>query len=497
MLELTPDYAATLFSLKSLLAFMPHGMCYLWQPSLVYLHAISDLLITLAYYSIPAMLIYFVRQRKDMPFSWIFWLFGAFILSCGTNHLLEVWTLWHPHYWISGFMKLTTAIISLYTAVNLFPLIPQALALPSPATLETANQQLEKEVKEKQRLIAALTEREELFRSIFDGAAIGIGLADMSGRIVTVNPALAQMLGYKQVEMNGKPFTNFIHPDDQYLDETEELYQGMVSGNRDYYQMEKQYITKKGETRWTNLTVSLVRGGHQLPQYSLSMVQDITERKQTEKELKRHRENLQDLVAERTAEIAQANQQLSWQATHDELTQLINRRAFAECLAVAVLDAQQNLKQHALCYLDLDRFKIVNDTCGHQAGDELLCQISELFQSRCRKVDAVARLGGDEFAILLYDCSLVQAQRIAQDILSKINDYKFRWQEKYFSIGVSIGLVTITHNSPDPEAVLVTADTACYAAKRQGRNQICIYPEELIIEEDETSILTQEMLTKQ
>jgi signal transduction histidine kinase/ActR/RegA family two-component response regulator len=132
-------------------AFIPHGHCYLWKPELVGLHIVSDSLIALAYYSIPLTLIYFVRQRKDLPFNWIFLLFGAFIVACGTTHLMEIWTLWHPNYWLSGTLKLVTAVVSVYTAVLLVPLVPQALALPSPAQLEAANLELRNQITERER----------------------------------------------------------------------------------------------------------------------------------------------------------------------------------------------------------------------------------------------------------------------------------------------------------------------------------------------------------
>lgn len=129
--------------------FMPHGHCYLWNPYLVGLHIISDLLTAISYYSIPLMLVYFVRQRRDIPFSWIFLLFGCFIVACGTTHLMEIWTLWHPNYWIAGLIKAITALISCYTALELINLIPQALSLPSPAQLETANKELESQIQER------------------------------------------------------------------------------------------------------------------------------------------------------------------------------------------------------------------------------------------------------------------------------------------------------------------------------------------------------------
>ncbi len=129
---------------------MPHGQCYLWNPSLVSLHAISDGLIALAYYSIPISLTLLVRQRQDLPFIRIFWLFVGFIVACGTTHLLEVWTLWYPAYWLSGVIKAVTAFISLYTAVELLPLIPQIVALPSPAQLAATNQALEHQIKRRE-----------------------------------------------------------------------------------------------------------------------------------------------------------------------------------------------------------------------------------------------------------------------------------------------------------------------------------------------------------
>ncbi|MHC5723628.1 MAG: sensor histidine kinase [Nostoc sp.] len=143
-------------------SFIPHGHCYLWKPSLVWLNIISDSLIALVYYSIPIILIYFVHKRKDFPFKWILLLFGAFIVSCGTTHVMDVWTLWHPTYWLSTFIKFITAIVSLYTAIALLPIIPQALALPSPAQLEAANCQLKLTLKELENTQSQLIQTEKM-----------------------------------------------------------------------------------------------------------------------------------------------------------------------------------------------------------------------------------------------------------------------------------------------------------------------------------------------
>jgi signal transduction histidine kinase len=152
------EFWKTFFSSGS---FIPHGHCYLWQTKLVWLHVASDSIIAIAYFSIPITLLYFISKREDLPFDWIFAMFGAFIVACGITHLFEIWTLWHPTYWLSGTMKAITAIISFVTAILLVELVPQALALPSPAQLEFANQLLGSEIVERQSAEAALKKAKE------------------------------------------------------------------------------------------------------------------------------------------------------------------------------------------------------------------------------------------------------------------------------------------------------------------------------------------------
>lgn len=142
--------------------FVPHGHCYLWKPGLVWLHILSDSLIALAYYSIPISLIYFVHKRKGLPFKGVLLLFGAFIISCGTTHIMEIWTLWHPTYWLSGSIKAITALISVYTAMTLVPIIPQALALPSPALLAASNAELKAALENLENTQAQLIQTEKI-----------------------------------------------------------------------------------------------------------------------------------------------------------------------------------------------------------------------------------------------------------------------------------------------------------------------------------------------
>ena len=147
-------------------SFVPHGHCYLWQMNLVSLHALSDALIALAYYSIPITLFYLVQKRRDLPFEWVFLLFAAFIVACGTTHVLDIWTLWYPTYWVSGVVKAFTALVSVITATQLFPLMPKVLALPSPAQLEHANLALQSQMRERLRVEAELKQYQNQLESL-------------------------------------------------------------------------------------------------------------------------------------------------------------------------------------------------------------------------------------------------------------------------------------------------------------------------------------------
>lgn len=170
--------------------------------------------------------------------------------------------------------------------------------------------------------------------------------------------------------------------------------------------------------------------------------------------------------------------QLTWQATHDSLTSLVNRREFARCLEELVHTADKESREHALLYMDLDQFKVVNDTCGHLAGDELLRQLSALLNNRVRTSDMLARLGGDEFGVLLRDCKVRQALQLAETLRATVSEFRFAWQDKLFTIGVSIGVVSIRGKGNTIEDILSSADAACYLAKDKGRNRVEAAPQD-------------------
>ncbi|MDA7746159.1 EAL domain-containing protein [Psychromonas sp.] len=170
-------------------------------------------------------------------------------------------------------------------------------------------------------------------------------------------------------------------------------------------------------------------------------------------------------------------EQRSWEASHDPLTGLLNRRAFQKHITFAIDEVEDENEQYALMYMDLDRFKVVNDSCGHAAGDELLIQIAQLMQAQIREDDILARLGGDEFGLLLNGCDLAQAKIIANQFLEVVENYQYFNEEQFYTVGISIGITLITNNSIDSIQVLNEADSACYWAKDNGRHQIGVFLE--------------------
>jgi len=238
-----------------------------------------------------------------------------------------------------------------------------------------------------------------------------------------------------------------IHPDDRerYLRET--LINDVPNQTTE---IEYRIILKSGETRHVKEISEGEWDKHGDLVNTYGTLQDITERKQTE-------------------------EKLSYQAKHDGLTGLINRSEFERRTERLLSTVKNDKIEHAICYMDLDQFKVVNDTCGHVAGDELLRQLSLILQNTVRHSDTLARLGGDEFGVLIEHCTLEHAKRVTNSLQKVIQDFQFSWETHSFKVGVSMGLVAITENIPNINELMKCADAACYMAKDLGRNRIHIY----------------------
>ncbi|MFT5117393.1 MAG: diguanylate cyclase (GGDEF)-like protein/PAS domain S-box-containing protein [Kiritimatiellia bacterium] len=182
------------------------------------------------------------------------------------------------------------------------------------------------------------------------------------------------------------------------------------------------------------------------------------------------------------------SRQLKWQASHDSLTGLINRNSFEGKINEAIQSAASDGVEYALLFIDLDQFKVVNDTCGHVAGDELLSQVGLIFEKCIRKTDVLARLGGDEFGILLFGCEEELAYSISEKLLKAISEFRFVWEDKVFSVGASIGFVVIDDGGTDSAEFMSAADMACYAAKEGGRGRVKKYDKEISANAEEMTM---------
>ncbi len=257
-------------------SFMPHGHCYLWNPWLVAMHVVSDGLIALAYLSIPFTLVYFVRKRRDVPFHWIFLAFGAFIVSCGATHVMEIWTLWHADYVASAAVKALTAAVSLATAGMLVRAMPEALSLPSPGQLRDAHDQLRlanERLQERVRLAVQVT---------------GLGFWEREGATgrVFISPEWIAELGYSPSEIgNGaNDWAALVHPEDRERVETT-LREAVAAGSTSF-EMEARFRRKDGAFR-DILTRAGVTPGPAGEPLLRGVCLDITERKRTEEALRR------------------------------------------------------------------------------------------------------------------------------------------------------------------------------------------------------------------
>lgn len=372
--------------------FMPHGHCYLWQPEIVWLHAVSDSLIALAYYSIPVAMACFLRKRKDVPFNWMIWMFVGFIFACGTTHLMNVWTLWIPTYRLDGLIKLCTAALSITTAALVWPLIPRALALPSPAQLEAANRKLQTEILEHRRVETELSRvgqelaRSEVrTRSILETAFEAYISMDSEGRIAEWNPQAETTFGWTRAEMLGRPLAETVVPPHY----REALLRGLArflqtgDGPALNKRMELSALHRDGREIPVELVISPLRVGDTLT--FNAFLHDISERKSAEAQLRRTKEQAESSNRELEA--------FSYSVSHDLRAPLRTIDGFSQAL---MEDCPDDLTERARQHLE--RVRSATQRMGHLIDDLLsLSQIARVEMRRAPvNLSDLARRVADE-----------------------------------------------------------------------------------------------------
>ena len=306
--------------------------------------------------------------------------------------------------------------------------------------LEQRNMEIERQVAEKTAELALEKERALVTLASIGDAVI---TTDAAGRIEYLNTVAEALTGWSHTEAHGRELADVfqVRPAGE---------QAMVAGSPETPARDSLLVNRALQEIAIDQSVAPIRGHAGEALGSVVVFHDVSQ---------------QRLHA----------QEMSYQAMHDALTGLYNRRVFEDRLGQLLLSTKSEGTQHALLYLDLDQFKIVNDACGHSAGDQLLRQLSTLLRKQSRQSDTLARLGGDELGVLLQDCPESEALRVAQKLLQTINDFRFVWKERTFTIGASIGLVPFGSESESAANILSAADAACYAAKDKGRNRVLVY----------------------
>ncbi len=304
----------------------------------------------------------------------------------------------------------------------------------------------EKCIEEKLQRLELEREKVKKFSMIIEQSHDAIMVTDAEGTIEYVNKKFTEMTGYQIFELLGRN-SRVVQP--EWVKPGKEKEFLSILGKGSTWRSEVTYRKKNSDTYWAFESVSFLKDENGQVTHYLSTHRDVSQEHELSK-------------------------QLSFQATHDALTGLSNRRAFEKRIE-ELLSSRTKKTEHAVCFIDLDQFKVVNDTCGHIAGDELLRQLSTLLQNTIRNRDTLARLGGDEFGIIFEYCPIDNAYRVTSSILDAVQNFQFSWEEKTFKLGASIGLVAMKDTMRNMTDLLKAADAACYMAKDSGRNRIQIY----------------------
>lgn len=465
---------------------MPHGHCYLWTPELLWTYIISDASIGVAFYSIPMALTYFVRKRTDLQFNWIFKLFSLFILFCGTTHLISVWTIWNPDYWLDASVTALTAIVSVATAIILWPLIPKALQLPSTAQLHEAVRLLEREVSDRKAVEAELASLNETLEQRVETRTgelreANIRLETEIASRIAVERALHLEKERAQVTLRSigdGVITTDVDRHVTYLNPVAERLTGrsLADAAGLHIRQVLQLVNEHNGERTPCPIGLVITYGHTRKMLGHTMVVDARGK---EFPVETAAAPMLDfdgkmlgtvLVLHDVSEARKAANRMIYLATRDALTGLPNRSLLQDRLQHALAAATREGSRVAVLFIDIDQFKNVNDSLGHDVGDRLLVQISRRFCDIVRKSDTVCRQGGDEFIIVLPDVSEdYQPAEVARKLIDTLHSLNVVDGHEV-RIGGSIGIAVFPEDGNDSEALIKHADLAMYHVKAAGRN---------------------------
>ena len=574
--------ANVLFDFSNLTGLIPHGYCIKWSPDILWTSVISDSLIAFAYFSIAAILVFFVLQRKNLPFCWIYLMFGAFILACGTTHLMSIVLLWQPVYWLDATIKVLTAVMSVVTAILLLRLMPDAFKLPSHQQLETEidiRKTAQLKLEESESRLEALSQQ---LTCLVEAIPDAILFSDDQGRLLVVNEHAMHLCRLHDVDWRGQTYReSAVWPPDRmekqiklfsddenvwtaghlimFEDETindegrcievevrktpifHETGQrkGMVILCRDISDIKRaekelriaetaiesqegvivtdeNNIILRVNRAFTRLTgylpeevigqkPSILKSGRHDAAFYRVMWNTLDREKFWQGEVWDRRKNgeiypkwltinavcdangrVSNYVAAFTdlSQHKEAQEAIHRLAYYDPLTDLPNRRLLQERLRQALGNSIITHQYGAVLMSDLDHFKTINDTMGHQFGDQVLIEMAARLKTCLRQGDIVGRLGGDEFIVLLENLggeenqASANAEEVGQKILQALNPPLFiANQERFCSTSIGVSLFHESDNSFDD--ILKRADAALYQAKDAGRATLRFYNPEM------------------
>lgn len=475
--------------------FMPHGHCYLWTPFLLWMYVVSDTVIAISYYTIPLALLYLVKKRADLEFNWVFVMFSLFIFACGTTHLIAIATIWQPAYWLDAAMKSVTAVASGITAIMLWRLMPVALTITSTKQLKKTISKLESEVQKRllaeqalekmnlnlEQLVKERTEdlsninasllqeieqrkrtELELFKqkqlAIVTLESIGDAVitTNMQSEVTYLNPVAEKMTGWSKSEALGRPIL--------------EVFRILNESTRKLAPNPVDVVLAHNKTcGLANHTLLIAKSGAEYAiEDSAAPILDQVG-------------NILGvvLVFHDVSNARQMAQKMTYLAEHDYLTDLPNRLLLTDRITQAISAAKRRHSKLAILFIDIDHFKRVNDTLGHEIGDQLLKVLSKRIQLCIRASDTLSRQGGDEFVVLLPELheDAVPAE-IAQKILLAIkNPINIATHELY--ITASIGIAVYPDDGESVDVLTRHADAAMYHAKNSGRNNYQFFTQEM------------------